>query len=280
MALFGGFADAFRKVVLGKLGLYSTVGFIYLGFALPFGIAFMIVTRTYPIITSSLIVAHMTALPFVGLTVVLFYSALQKTDFSISASIFGLAPATAMIGEWIIGRSEPSWAGALGILVVSLGAYILHLDAFKHGPLTPFKRLLKDRGARHALYAVIAIAIAIPFQREAVCVSKSPGFWMVVESSLCIPFLLFGVIKERAKWQVTTQTRLFTLGAGSMWSIHGILLYTGLQLTLGGYVMAMRSLALLVGFTLAYLILREKVRSRIPGMLVIIIGTFVISLLA
>lgn len=280
MALFGGFADTFRAVVLRKLGLCTTMGVIYLGFALPFGLGYMIFTGTYPVVTKELVLAHVVALPFIALTVALFYSSLQKTEFSIASSIFGLGPATAMIGDWVLGEAQPSWMGVVGIVTVSLGAYILHLDAFKYGPFTPFKRLWSDRGARHALFAVVALAFAIPFQRQAVMLSESPAFWMIVESSLCVPYLMLGIWRERAQWKVTRRTRIFTISAGCVWSLHAIFLYTGLQLTLGGYVMAVRSLAMIVGFALAYLIMKEKVGSRIPGMLVIIIGTFIVTMFA
>lgn len=227
--------------------------------------------------------------------------AVKHSDLSLVAPLLGLTPLFLLATTPLILGERPQAIGFAGVLLIVLGAYLLNAHDFRHGPLEPFRALLRDRGARMMLGVAFIWSISSNYDRIGV-EATSPLAWPVVVHSFMALVLLPVVIWRRSRpdrvrprepsivisldglatgwWsRQTARAPLILLLAGMVNAVQSFTHMTAITMTMVPYVVAVKRSSLLFSVGLGRVMFGERrIRQRALGASIILAGVIVFAL--
>lgn len=193
----------------------------------------------------------------------------------------GVAPLLMVLwGAWLLGERF-SWHGGIGILLVVLGVYILHLPALTlQALLEPFRRL-RERSSQSALGVAILISLYQLLDKRGTAIWP-PWLYacalytcLFVWLSLLLPFVRSQAQMAaawRMDWRYIVPVGLF------LWLAYALILLAMRQVQLG-YLGALRNVSIVFGALLGVWFLKEPFgRLRLLGAVLIAGGVVGIAL--
>ena len=237
-------------------------------------------------------------LPAVAVTVginliatILFYRALASTDLSLCAPMLAFTPVFLIVTSFLILGELPSPGGAVGILLVTAGAYLLNLEYGAGSRVSftaPLVSLVTNRGILAMLFVAFLYSISVNYDKQVVLASDpvfgsavvflllgvafltlTTGRWVVVppeNRGRGSPFLL------RYPWAIPFAALGFLLAG------EAIAINTAYTLAVVPYVIAVKRLAVVISVLFGVLLLAEReAAGRMIGAGVMIIGAVMIG---
>ena len=243
----------------------------------------LVLTKGFPHVTSNFfkfmfISAALDAVAFLAAI-----NAIKISQISLIAPLSSFGPVfTTIIAVFTLGEI-PSKIKFVGILLTVCGAYILNVKDVKNGILTPFKILVKNKGALLYLVATLLWAITPIFQKKAIF-ETSPTiplfasfFGFIFVTIFISPFALRSA-KQIYK-AIRPDIKIFT-AFGIFTALSQLAAYTAFSLTHVGYVTAIMRMSSLFTIVLGGKFLaEERVHERFVGAIVMLIGTIMIVLI-
>jgi uncharacterized membrane protein len=215
----------------------------------------------------------------IALTSILIAKAFKESDASIVTPMFALSPILVVGTSFLILKETPSLLGLAGIVLITLGAYILKLEESKK-LLDPFKKLWSERGVQIIIMVILIYSITANIDKIGVQKS-SPIMWpltiYLLSSAIMTPIMM----KKSDKWKSNLREDWKPLGLlGLLGGASIILQMTAIKLTLVSYVIAIKRLSIPIAVILSFLMLKEKdsFKERIAGSALMVIGAILISM--
>jgi len=152
-------ADVLSKRYFAHLDPFE-MGYVRLFYAAPWLIGPFLLTST-PEIASSFWLILAAALPLETAALYFYMRAIRVSPLSLTIPFLAFTPVwLILVGRLVLGE-RPNFWGVWGIVLVTVGAYTLNLDAQSRGLLGPVKAVFKEPGSWmmlvvSALYAVTA----------------------------------------------------------------------------------------------------------------------------
>lgn len=234
------------------------------------------------------------------LATILFYRALSKTDLSLCVPMLAFTPVFLILTSFLILGELPSLPGAVGILLVTAGAYMLHLEYCNRRPVSftaPFCALRHDRGMQMMLVVAFLYSISVNYDKRVVIESDPVFGAAVVLFLIALPFLLatlyfrsggpspspapFVSPSEKPDTPAFFVPPLFVyLAIGAVLALEAIAINTAYTVSVVPYVITVKRLAIFFSVLFGGLLLGERqLGGRILGGVVMIAGTVLIGLL-
>jgi uncharacterized membrane protein len=215
-----------------------------------------------------------------GSALYFYIKALRYSDVSLVAPMMLLTPAVLLVTSPIILGEHTSLAGALGVLFIVIGSYVMGFSvkkAQKFSFLTPFTALSKERGVRYALAASFLYGIAAPLDKIGV-LQSSPFIWIFVQGALLVIGLgIFMFIKERSSFVLSPKQSAIAVIPGFTGAISSLLQMFAISLWHVPYVIAVKRLSSLFTIIAGGALFKEKgILLRLGGALFMIIGVLFI----
>lgn len=207
--------------------------------------------------------------------------ALRSTGMGKAVPLLALTPIFLLgSGLLILGEVPTVWGG-VGVLIIVVGAYLLRLERDASSPLTPFRLLLEDRGARYMMGTALLFSLTGPFFKKSI-IHSGPFFSMAVSLPLSGLVLFFVHVASggSARKLLPTELGKFTV-AGLGLSMFGVALFINLGLVTGlvSYVIAIKRLSILIGIVIGGVMFNEEsVLRRLVAGAVMIGGAALITL--
>jgi drug/metabolite transporter (DMT)-like permease len=177
-------------------------------------------------------------------------------------------------------KEQLSLPGILGIGLIILGIYILHLTSFsKTTFLQPFLRL-KDRSSRWALGTGVTIALYSLIDKIGVGHIYPPGYIYLMFVGAFIFLSPYVLMRKRVllfkEWQKNKHT---ILAVGFLTLFTYLLVLFAMQMSQVSYIVALRETGILFSALYGTFWLREgHVKQKIVGAILIFYGVFFIGL--
>jgi drug/metabolite transporter (DMT)-like permease len=186
----------------------------------------------------------------------LFFSALSHSPISHSMPFTAFTPLFLIpIGFFILGEI-PTLKGVIGIVLMIVGAYGIHLDS--KNLLSPFKNLIRDKGTRLMLFVALIWAVSASVEKVAVLNSSAAFYGVIINAMLSLSYLPYVLFRERENFiKISTDYRSFVI----LILIAGPLVFfqfSAYQYLLASYVIAFKRSGVIVSVLLGHLILKEK----------------------
>jgi len=211
-----------------------------------------------------------------------FFSAVHQSEISLLAPISSFSPVfTTIIAIFALGEI-PTFLKLVGILIVVFGAYLLNISDLKHGFLSPFKNLFSHRGVRLYLLANFLLTITPIFQKKAIfeTTPQVPLYASFIGMCLVALFLSPFTLRKSLSYKKEVPSHLKTFliyGVGT--ALAQLAAYTAFSLTHVGYVTTVMRLSGLFSVFIGGFFLKEgRIKERLLGAGVMILGTLILAL--
>lgn len=258
------YTTSFFTRIIGVI-IFSVLVFIFKGYYLPTPPEFWISAVINSII--------------LGLTTLIFAKALEISDISLISPIMSLLPVVTIFPAIVLLNEIPSVWGFLGLISITVGAYLISLDQSSDSYLQPIISLKDDQGVRLAVFGLVIAAI-IPSIDKIGIQNSDPLTWVLAthigSSVILIIFMLLktpNISSEiKRNWKV-----LILVGLSS--SIIWIFQSYGYTYTHVAYVSGAKRTSILLSVIAGYYIFGERnIRQRLIGSGFILIGVLLIIL--
>lgn len=220
--------------------------------------------------------------------------ALKRSDLSLVAPLTSLTPLFMIPTAAIVLGEAPSVAGAVGVAVIVVGAYLLNVSDRDAGLLAPFVALARDPGARAMLLVAALYSVSGTYDKVGTQASN-PLVWVAAVQGT-VALLLAPLALRRwgrsggsagsgagpdapraAGWSPAPAAAIGVAGAAM--TILAVAQMTALTLTLAAYVIAVKRTSTLFSVVLGHSLFREEgVRDRLLGAAVMLAGFVLVTL--
>lgn len=302
LPLISGMADAASRSVIKIVNKLHNFTLLSLGFlfALPFYLVWLFATGM-PEIGSGFWLAIALHIPLFTVIMVLTVEAHKTSDLAATMPYMSLTPAfllgtTPFMSLFFseLKASNPTFIGAVGVLILVAGLYVLNLETTRKHFLDPVRAFWGNRGSRLMFLAALIAAFSANLDLVALKNSNTPFYLFVDHGLLSIIMALLIFLYTRMKWQTT-----LPFSPRGFWKylilFGGFIAFVGIThimafewIPVVPYVLAGKRagaiiFALLLGLIMGILFKhpqflneRKNIRYRLPGTLIAVLGMIII----
>ncbi|MBW1740708.1 MAG: EamA family transporter [Deltaproteobacteria bacterium] len=279
-AYFMSTSEVFSKLLMRDNDEWTTgCGMVLVSF--PFLVPLLIGRDSLPL-SWDLIALMGFLLPFEILAYYIYLSAIRIAPLSLSIPYLSFTPVFAILTAAFLLQERISLQGFLGILMVTVGAYVLNIERFVHHPLAPFKAIFKSSGSRRMLIVALIWSLTSTLGKKGVQLSDPVFFGVFYTLSVSIPMLAI------AGWRIKRGVTTVNLkGRNSIWLLLGGLVtalatishFHAIQLAPVSYMIAVKRTSLIFSVLYGGLIFKEEhIRLRLLGTSIMLSGVVILYL--
>ena len=268
-------ADALSKKAMGKTDEY-VIAWVREGYSLPFlALAFFFID--IPHLDSTFWFATLSALPLEITAVILYVKAIRLSPLSLTIPFLALSPVFIIVTAFLLLGEFPDRSGLLGIMLITLGGYLLNIRATREGFLGPIKAIKKERGS--VLMIIVALIYSLTSTMGKIAVQHSSPIFF----GFFYPFLLTLILSVILGWkgllsQVASRPRTFFI-IGIFTAVMIASHFTAVSLTDVAYMISVKRTSLIFSVIYGRLLFGEKnTGERLIGSILMLAGVVSITL--
>ncbi len=211
----------------------------------------------------------------------LYLEAIALAPLSLTAPLLAWTPVFTTIFSVVALRENPTVAGAVGVLLVASGSWVLYA---RDGctALEPLRCLARERGSRLMLAVALIFSATSALGKVGLMHSSAAFFGPVYVASLALCLLLTAILRGegRALFVELKPNRQFVvIGAGV--AAMTILHFTAISLTQVAYMVAVKRSSLLFSVIIGRVFFDEiGLGRRLPGAAMMLAGVIILGLYA
>lgn len=223
--------------------------------------------------------ALLVTVPAGVLATVFYMKAIKLSDISLMSPLAALSPMLVLISAPFIVAEFPGVWGFLGIMITTVGIYVLKLDKKSKGYLKPFKAIKEESGVKYMLVMLLLYSLAAPVDKIGVEASSA----IVYSLALHIGQLLFLTplmfYKEDSWFVEIKNNRKSIFSIGFLSGVASVLQMTALTYTLVVYVITVKRSGILFSVLAGHFLFdEENIFERFLGAIIIVVGLLLIAL--
>jgi drug/metabolite transporter (DMT)-like permease len=219
-------------------------------------------------------------LPLELTAIVLYMRALKVSPLSLTIPFLALTPVFLIFTSYFVLGELPDVSGALGIICIAIGAYLLNINQLKKGILAPVKSILKERGSLMMIGVAFIFSLTSTLGKRATLLS-SPLFFGTFYTFLLALFLSPAALIRWRKHPLTLRLHLKTfLPIGFFYALMVIFHYRALAMVDVSYMISIKRTSLLLSIIYGGLFFKESnIGERLCGGICMIAGVILITLI-
>ena len=280
LSLLSGFffatADAFSKKE-SRISSPMIIAWVREAYAIPFMLP-LLLSIDIPSLDSVFWISVILCVLIDFLTTYLYMYAIRIAPLSLTVPYLGLTPIFLLVIPRIILGETLSVTGMIGVVLVSIGTYILQLDRAKYGIFEPWLAIFKNKGSFFMLIVAICYSVTSTLGKLAIQHSNPITMSIVYFSLLAVTFTPFA-LREAKKQNIRIDKRAksyFSIGLAM--ALMAITHFTAISHVQVAYMISIKRLSLLFAILYGWILFGEKnVRERLTGGIVIIAGATLIA---
>jgi drug/metabolite transporter (DMT)-like permease len=193
-AFFMSTAETLSKLLMRQNDEW-TIGSASVVLALPFLLPFLLARESLPL-SQDLVILIIIQIPFEILAYYIYLTAIRMAPLSLSVPYLSFTPVFTILTAGLILGEGISPLGFCGILMVTVGAYVLNIEDYVNHPLAPFKAIFKSPGSRRMLVVALIWSLTSTLGKKGVLLSDPMFFGIFYMVTLAVPM---GII---AGWRI------------------------------------------------------------------------------
>ncbi len=275
-------SDALVKKVLDAKNEYI-VAWLRLLFCLPV-LSISLFFIKMPVLDATFFIAFVIALPLEILSIILYIKALRLSPLSLTLPFLSLTPVFLIAFSYLILDEPITIQGAMGIVFISSGGYVLNVHTLKKGILEPFRAITREKGSIYMIGVAFIYSFTSSLGKIAV-VHSSPLFFgatYFIAVTLLITPLIFRYSRDNPlrlsvvyKLQACITKKIWVVIAlaGVAYSFMIISHMFAISIANVAYMIAIKRTSLLIGVAFGYLFFHEKrIGQRLGGAFMMFTG--------
>jgi drug/metabolite transporter (DMT)-like permease len=276
-ALFVAISDALAKEAL-KSGNEYVVSLIRVAGGCVF-ITPLIFFRGWATPTAGFWTALLILLPLDCVSMLLYNRALKLSPLSLTVPFLAFTPVFLLLTSWAILGEAPTHQGLSGVVLVSLGGYLLNAPEARRGLLAPVRAVLREPGSR--LMVAVAAVYSVSSSVGKVAVLASDPFLMPAIYFPALFAVLVPLVAKKSSGfpRAPVFKRLLLVTALGLFEALGSLTnFLAVQETHVTYMISVKRLSLLFAVLFGWLFFKEKnAGARLLGGSVMVLGVMLIA---
>lgn len=232
-----------------------------------------------PVIGIAFWYAFAVLIPIEALSYTLYIKSIKSSPISLVLPFLSFTPVFLLLTSFLILGEFPNFMGLVGILIVVIGAYVLHLKSLKHGMLDPIKSIISNRGSMYMLIVAFFFSITSTLSKIIV-LNSSPFFAVIVYlSSLSVVFFLIALVLAGKKiFQLKTDFKSL-LPIGFFYSLMAVFHNMAITLAIVPFIMSIKRSSSLFSVFYGHFWFKEKnIKARFVGAAIMLLGAGLIIL--
>lgn len=225
--------------------------------------------------------AFLIALPLEIIAMIFYIKALKLSPLSLTLPFLSLTPVFLILVPYLILGEKISLVGALGVILIASGGYVLNINEFKKGIFEPFLAIRKEKGSLYMIAVALIFSFTSSLGKMAIEYSSPIFFGATYIAAVVIAFAPIALYKSRNELKL-----LFRNGAirssilpGILHSVMIISHMIAMSMTKVAYMISVKRLSLLIGVFYGYLLFKESgIRERMLGAAIMLVGFVLIVL--
>jgi drug/metabolite transporter (DMT)-like permease len=275
-ALFAATSDAASKRALQTHSLL-VIAWVRLAYAAPFLLPFFLVVdipqldRTFWLTVSLLI-------PLEIVAVILYMKALQISPISLTVPFLSLTPVFSIAASLLILGEVPGTSGALGILLIVIGAYCLNVHLSRNGLLGPVRAVGQEKGCILMIGTAFIYSITSNLGKLAIQHSSPLFMGLFYLPFLSLALLPFSVSRGMRIKDLRAGGTLFLM-IGASQALMTLCHFKAVSLILVSYMISVKRLSLLMSVAFGKILFHEEhLKERLLGSSLMVLGVVLIIL--
>ena len=280
LSILSGIGDAFGFALMKKLkGTNSSVVvWVQYAFALPFLLAFLYFNYPQKISIDVYWVMVLNG-TLLLISTYLLIKATQMSNLSVSMPMLSLTPLFLILTSYIMINELPTFYGFLGIFLIVVGTYAIHIKNYKDGFLEPFKALAKDKGSVYAIAVAFIWSITANLFKSGIMGSNPIFYVFAVYLFISIIMLPLAFIKFKEKIvEIKINFNILIL-LGVLSAFIAATAAYAMSVAIASYVIALKRSSVIFSVALGFILFKEKgFKQAIIGATIMFIGTALIAI--
>jgi drug/metabolite transporter (DMT)-like permease len=255
------------------------MGLVRLLFALPYLLIGLLVLPRPPLDRTFWICLGV-GLPLELAAFLSYMRAIKVSPLSLSVPFLAFTPAFVILTGYVFLGEVLNFFGIFGIFLIVTGSYVLNLSQMSEDWLAPFRAVFREEGSWLMLLTAFIYAFTAALGKLAIQHS-SPQFFGVIYFLLFTLLLLFLFpLIPQAKWSNLIKQPWPGFAAGTVLALMIFSHTLAISLVEAAYMLSVKRTSLLFSVVLGALVFKEhKIRERLLGTLIMIVGVFIIGFL-
>ncbi len=222
----------------------------------------------------------MALLPLETVALILYMEALKVSPLSLTVPFLAFTPAFMIITGAIILGEHLKTTGILGILLIVIGSYCLHMEGAKMGLAAPFKAIFQEKGS--VLMLLVAFIYSITSVLGKLAIKHSNPLFFACFYFIIHGLFATGIITLFLKLNpltILTKSPKGVLLVGLSQSAMVITHMWAISLAPAAYMIAVKRLSVLFGVLIGCIFFKEEgLAFRSLGAAIMVAGVFLICL--
>lgn len=220
-------------------------------------------------------------LPLEVLAYYLFLSAIRMSALSLTLPLLSFSPAITIVTASVLLDETIGSMGLIGVLLVTLGAYILNVDPSNFSVLGPVKAVLSDSGARRMLMVSILWAVTSTLGKSGVLIFGALQFGYLITALVGAIFLVVGIFRVKlisAPFVMDGRIGLIFLIAGIFMSLQEVTHFLAISMAPVAYMISVKRVSMVIGVIFGWRFFGEtNIGSRLIGSVIMLAGVVLLS---
>ncbi len=269
--------DMLCKRVMGELDEYL-VSLIRWGYSLPFLLLFLPFIEI-PKLGPNFWLSVVILIPLEIVAIILYMRSIRISPLSLTIPFQALTPVFLILTSFLMLKESPDLSGFIGIILVSLGAYLLNFHRIDQGVWEPIKAIGREKGSLLMIAVAFIYSINSNLGKVAV-LSSTPVFFGVIYFFILTGALLPVVFLRLRGNIVGVFSRPGSFLLIGLFSAMMIIFHClSIELIEVAYMISVKRTSVLFSVIYGGLIFKEfNIRERFIGSAVMVIGVVLITL--
>lgn len=271
-------SDALTKKALKDHDEYL-IAWLRLAFSAPFLLIAFILTPL-PEVKSNFFTIIFISLPLEILALILYVKALKVSPLSLTLPFLSLTPMFLILIAYLLIGEKVSVSGAIGIILIVIGSYVLNISQFKKGFFEPLVAIAKEKGSVYMILVAFIYSITASLGKLGVESSSPIFFGSIYFFIILIAFTPIAFFKKRETLpKLNSKVLRIAFLPGLFFSLMIISHFVALSLTKVAYMISVKRLSLLIGVVYGYYLFKESnIGERLIGATIMLSGFVLIVL--
>ncbi|MBI5195157.1 MAG: EamA family transporter [Nitrospirae bacterium] len=278
-------SDALTKRLLFSVKDEYLVAWLRLLFSLPLLMISLLFVGIPPL-DGTFWTAVLIALPLEITTVILYTKALKVSPMSLTMPFLAFTPLFLILISYVILGEKVSLSGAIGIILITGGSYVLNIHKARYALIEPVKAMLKEKGS--VMMIIVAAVFSVTSTLGKLAIEHSSpvffgSFYIVLVTALFTPI---AIGKNRDRFEkthtgiiITKKDIILLILMGASYSLMIIFHMVAISLTKVAYMISVKRMSLIFSIIYGYILFKEeKIVVRFFGGVMMLAGVVLIVL--
>ena len=215
-------------------------------------------------------------IPFEMCAFLIYLKSIKISPLSLTFPFMGFTPVFSILTAHLFLNEQISIHAVIGILIVTIGAYLLNINLTKYGVFEPLKSIFREKGPILMIIVAIIYSVTSVLGKKGITFSNTIMFPVIYYPIFFALYTLIIIIRTRiipVKLNLSkNQVMLLILSAVTF--VSGIMLhFSAIALIKAPYMISVKRLSLLFSVIYGGIIFKEEnIRYRLLGASVMVAG--------